>query len=77
MKDTTIKWLADVPVPEAKPELQLSGEDGNVFFIMGRASKSARRDRWTKAQRNAVIELMTAGDYDHALRVCLKYFETS
>ena len=58
-----------------KPKLKLTGEDGNVFFIIGRAVKFARRAGWTEERIKTFTEEMQAGDYDHALQTCMKYFD--
>ena len=56
-----------------KPPVQLSGEDGNAFFIIGRCRKALRRVGAT----DAVIEKFTAevqsGDYDQVIQTAMKY----
>jgi hypothetical protein len=57
-----------------KPSLQLSGEDGNIFSIVGRARRVMRRAEIP----NSVIEemsnkVMASGSYDEALRVVMGY----
>ena len=69
------KWPRGVPVPDTKPELNLSEGDGNVFFIIGRARRVAHRAGWTDAQVDAFATLAQAGDYDHALQTCFRYFD--
>lgn len=61
---------------EKKPRLQLSGEDGNAFFIMGRASATAKKAGWSKEKINEYLEEAKQGDYDHLLQVTMKYFDT-
>jgi hypothetical protein len=73
-KIAAAKWPEGVPVPKS-PKLRLSGEDGNVFSIMGRAKRAADRAGWTPAQWAAFHHIMTAGDYDFALQTCMKYFD--
>ena len=79
-------WLSDyVPnrlggfvheqVPQ-KPQMQLIGEDGNIFAILGRASGLVK-DAGMKAQSDEMFERVTAcGDYDKALRIISEYVET-
>ncbi len=57
---------------ETKPKLTLVGEDGNAFFILGRASKVAKQNNmdWDLIKKEA-----TSGDYDHLLSVMMKYFD--
>jgi len=60
---------------EEKPRLKLTGEDGNAFFIMGRALGIARRAGWEKEKIDEFKNKVMSGDYDHLLRVCMEYFE--
>ena len=55
--------------------LQLSGEDGNAFGILGRAQKALRRaglhdEHWDKYHTEA-----TSGDYNKLLATTMKYFD--
>jgi hypothetical protein len=54
-----------------KPQLNLVGEDGNAFAILGRAARVARQNGmdWETIQKEA-----TSGDYDHLLQTMMKYF---
>jgi len=58
-----------------KPKLKLVGEDGNVFFIIGRAIKTARRAGWSKEEIDKMRIEATSGDYDKVLQTMVKYFE--
>ena len=60
-----------------KPFIQLSGEDGNAWFIIGRARKSARRAGWTPDEVQAFVDEATSGDYDHVLQTVMANFETA
>lgn len=60
-----------------KPFVQLSGEDGNVFFIMGRCRKALKRAGYTEEELARFVEEMTSGDYDHALQVAMKWCDVS
>jgi len=54
--------------------LTLAGEDGNAFFILGRAIRALKRG----GREDLVDEFQeeaTKGDYDHLLQTCFKYFE--
>jgi len=50
-----------------KPEVQLVGEDGNAFLIIGRCMKALRRVGAPVEVRNAFQAEATSGDYDHLL----------
>ena len=58
-----------------KPQLQLSEQDGNAFFIIGRAVGVARRSGWSEDEINKFREDAMSGDYDHVLQTCFKYFD--
>ncbi len=55
-----------------KPVLELLGQDGNAFAILGRASLIARKNNmdWDMISDEAM-----SGDYDHLLQMMMKYFE--
>jgi len=54
--------------------LRMVGEDGNAFFILGRAAKALRQ----AGLRELVPEFQaeaTADDYDHLLRTVMAWFD--
>ena len=57
-----------------KPELELSGVDGNAFMLLGKARKVALKNNmdWEKINAEA-----TAGDYDHLLQTLMQYFDVT
>lgn len=58
--------------------VQLTGEDGNIFSIMGRVTGEMRRAGVSAVERNAYTqELMDCGSYDEALRVTMRWVSTS
>lgn len=61
--------------PEFKPELELAGQDGNAFFILGRASKALRKAGADKEYIDKYTEEATRGDYDNFLSVTMGYFD--
>lgn len=74
-KIAAAKWPEDIPAPGKKPKLKLTGEDGNAFFILGRARSAATKGKWTPEQIEAFTTFAKAGDYDHLLRACMQYFD--
>ena len=62
---------------KSKPKLQLTENDGNAFFIMGRAQKAARRAQWPQEKIDEYMNKARSGDYDNLLRVTMEYFEVS
>jgi len=72
--------MVDLSAREAlteKPELQLGGEDGNAFFIIGRACKIARRNEWTSQEVDTFRAKAMSGNYDNVLQTCMRYFDVS
>jgi hypothetical protein len=55
--------------------VQLSGEDGNAFFIIGRALAAARRAGVPSAELDVFANEAMSGDYDNVLRTCMKWFD--
>ncbi len=60
---------------EKRPRVELLGQDGNAFNIMGLCHKAARKAGWTKEKIEAVMKEMKSGDYDHLLQVALTHFD--
>ena len=55
--------------------VELVGNDGNAFAILGRCKKAMARAKCTKEQIQEFIEEATSGDYDNVLCTCMKYFD--
>ena len=62
-----------VKYPEV--QVQLVGNDGNAFAILGNCQQAARRAGLTKDQIDEFMNEAMSGDYDHLLQTCMKYFE--
>lgn len=58
-----------------KPVVQLSGENGNAFFIIGRCMRIAKQSGWSDDEISALQYEMRAGNYDHLLQTAMKYFD--
>ena len=50
-----------------KVKLDLVGQDGNAYNLLGRFKVEARRQGWTLEEVSRVIEDATSEDYDHLL----------
>lgn len=57
--------------PQVK--VQLVGEDGNAFAILGRVTGAMRRAGLAETERNAFTKEATSGDYDNLLRTVLAW----
>ena len=62
----------------AQVQVQLSGEDGNVFAIMGRVIRAIRKDGATQSDIDEfVAEVTQAGSYDEALSIVMQWVNVS
>jgi len=60
-----------------RPEVQLTGEHGNAFVLIGVVSRALRRAGNSPAVVDAFREEAMSGDYDHVLQACMAYAEVS
>jgi hypothetical protein len=54
-------------------EVQLSGEDGNAFAIMGRVMGALKKAGVPKEEIDAYYKESTAGDYNHLLQTAMRW----
>ena len=59
-----------------RPEVQLSGEDGNVFFIIGRVSKALKRAGVPEMATEYQEKATSSGCYDEVLALTMEYVDT-
>lgn len=52
--------------------VQLTGEDGNIFFILGRATQALKRAGYAEDAEILAEEVMASDDYDEALQVVMR-----
>ncbi len=60
--------------PETRPKLEMVGHDGNAFSILARATRAARKAKWTEEQIESYKKEAMAGDYDHLLMTTMDWF---
>lgn len=58
-------------------EVNLSGEDGNAFAILGKVQKALKRAGATKEQVSEFFTEATGGDYDHLLQTVMQWVNVS
>jgi hypothetical protein len=63
--------MSDVKYPEV--EVQLSGNDGNAFAIMGAVQKALKRHGVDKSEIDEYIHDSMSGDYNHLLQVAMAW----
>ena len=56
--------------------VQLTGEDGNAFAILGRCKQAAKVGGLRDSEINAFVTEATSGDYDHLLQTAMRWFDT-
>jgi hypothetical protein len=60
-----------------KPEVQLTGTDGNVFAIIGTVSKTLKRAGLTAEAQEFTKKAFASESYDAVLRLAMTYCEVS
>ena len=69
-QDTTLPRYPDVHV-------ELTGQDGNGFFIIARTTGALRRAKVPTDEIDRFTAEATSGDYDHLLQTVMTWVETS
>jgi len=59
--------------PPSKPTVQLIGQDGNAFAIMGNVKQALKRAGADMECIDEYLKEATSGDYNHLLTVSMKY----
>ncbi len=54
-------------------EVQLTGNDGNAFAIMGAVRKALRQAKVSAEEIDEYTKQSTSGDYDNLLRVAMAW----
>lgn len=67
----------EITVPEGiiRPEVELIGEDGNAFSILGRVKGALKRAGNNSEVVDSYLEQAMSGDYDHLLAVTLAFVD--
>lgn len=65
----------DVRYPGVR--VQLTGENGNAFAVLGSVLRELRNAGVPQAERDAFREEATAGDYDHLLATCMRWVDVA
>jgi hypothetical protein len=60
---------------ESKPFVQLTGEDGNVFSVIGRVSKALKQNGQGDKAKEFSTKAMHADSYESVLRLAMEYCE--
>jgi hypothetical protein len=57
--------------------VQLSGEDGNAFFIIGRVGRALREAGVSNEDRDAFANEAMSGNYDNVLQTVMRWVSWS
>ena len=60
----------------SKPKMNLFGEDGNIFAILGRASRLLRQNGQAKEAEEMYSRVTSSCSYEEALFIISEYVET-
>ncbi|WP_035178599.1 hypothetical protein [Alkalihalobacterium bogoriense] len=58
-----------------KPTCKLVGEDGNIFSILGRVSRTLKENGKANEAKEVSERVMLSGSYDEALQIMMEYVE--
>lgn len=58
-------------------KVQLTGEDGNAFFIIGKVSRALRRAGASDEDVKAFNREATSGDYNNLLKTCMEWVDVT
>ena len=58
------------------PKMKLAGMDGNIFFILGKASQLLKRSGQPEQAKEMTDRVYRSGDYGKALSIISEYVET-
>lgn len=67
--------MSDIKYPDV--HVQLSGEDGNAYAIMGAVQKALRRAGVSAEEIAQYQEESMSGDYDNLLRTAMRWVSVS
>ena len=69
----TILSIEDKP-SGGKPFIDLTGPDGNAFYVLAQVNNLGRQLGWTSEKIKQIQSEMQTGDYENLISVFDKYF---
>lgn len=69
--------MIETPDNLIRPAVQLTGEDGNAFAIIGKMRRELRRAGNSPEAVKRFTQEAQSSDYDHVLATCMAYAEVS
>jgi len=67
--------MSEIKYPEIK--VQLTGQDGNAFAIMGAVQNALRKAGVPQTELDKYYTESTSGDYDHLLQTAMRWVSVS
>jgi hypothetical protein len=64
-------------MPKYDVEVQLSGNDGNAFAVMGAVKSALKKAGASKDELDQYLADSMSGDYDNLLRVAMEWVEVA
>jgi hypothetical protein len=64
-------------MPKYNVEVQLSGNDGNAFAVMGAVKSALKEAGASKDELDQYLADSMSGDYDNLLRVAMEWVEVA
>ena len=61
-------------MPKTNIVVQLTGNDGNAFAVLGSVSKALKKGGYPELEKE-FMDKATSGDYDHLLKTAMEYVE--
>lgn len=58
-----------------KPKAKMIGEDGNVFNLIGIASRALKKEGLKEQAEEMKNRVFSSGSYDEALQIMMEYVE--
>jgi len=58
-----------------KPKCKLIGEDGNIFFVLGRVRQALKASGNSEQAEEVSERVMVCGSYDEALKIIMEYVD--
>ena len=66
-------FVVDSPPKQEKPDCPLIGQDGNIFNLMGIASRTLRENDMADQAKEMSDRIQASGSYNEALRIISEY----
>lgn len=68
--------MTDITRPKyPEIEVQLTGDDGNAFYVVGKVRKALLRGGVDREEVELFVNEATSSDYDSLLATCMRWVE--